>query len=730
MSRNLNGNWRRGAATPNRVARLVVPEPTYPAVFAVKPILAPNAFTTFPRLKITRPGVVLLAGGDNRENGPLTYPVEFQLHRLARPVPRRIRRLVMKSDGDGQAHFVLRDVAGERASDFPMLDRAPWDGSSPFFTQVDAGLRLNRAPDAGQPIRLQMVAHGLPGWKRGERRVPPPPPKPYHAGLTQAEQARGSFYDTREPLEIWLFLSQEDRDNVRQAHDSALFTVAPFIIGGEIDAAEVLFAVYLPDTGQEIGNFGTAYEMAASADAAGIHSVFFGADAHEDVFAQDAAMLGYSVNHTDSVDVVVLTNRRKQTRLNARHGLEAVAGTFAANNQTILFPEMCDELESRNTMDYGGNVLVSPPVARSTKAVDEGDAGPAVPAQPAAPYGKIVLGDSGDSDVGRPTGAFRDFLRAQRAQPVVPIDTAWLHVRHADEIVTFVRAPNPQNTNNGPSGFCMLVASPHLAVQLMLKAERIRFLTAARWKVDLRDYTINAQRFGTPLDANAHTWITKLAAIESRLLATLRLRRQGDLIRVPVLFTPGNADAAARMPNMVNLVSLGDTVIVPKPFGPRVPPLAAAGILKALPGQGITQGQIDGTNMLSLLNDYHWVNTTRPETWQNIYRPIQNEVCVLQPGDDLSGDQYTWPAGADQVPDEWEKWTFNPTRIDLFQAYMYVQLSALGLNVRFVDDWYWYHRNEGELHCGSKVRHAPPAIADGSRWWQNWEALLAYEDAI
>jgi protein-arginine deiminase len=41
--------------------------------------------------------------------------------------------------------------------------------------------------------------------------------------------------------------------------------------------------------------------------------------------------------------------------------------------------------------------------------------------------------------------------------------------------------------------------------------------------------------------------------------------------------------------------------------------------------------------------------------------------------------------------------------------------TGQGLNVRFADDWYTYHINLGEVHCGSNVDGPPPA---GDKWWE------------
>ena len=36
--------------------------------------------------------------------------------------------------------------------------------------------------------------------------------------------------------------------------------------------------------------------------------------------------------------------------------------------------------------------------------------------------------------------------------------------------------------------------------------------------------------------------------------------------------------------------------------------------------------------------------------------------------------------------------------------------------VRFIDDWYSYHQQKGEVHCGTNARRTP---FPGVRWWEH-----------
>ena len=52
---------------------------------------------------------------------------------------------------------------------------------------------------------------------------------------------------------------------------------------------------------------------------------------------------------------------------------------------------------------------------------------------------------------------------------------------------------------------------------------------------------------------------------------------------------------------------------------------------------------------------------------------------------------------------------------DVFESAVEAELS--GLTVHFIDDWDGYHRDYGEVHCGTNViRVGPP---EHQRWWDN-----------
>lgn len=113
--------------------------------------------------------------------------------------------------------------------------------------------------------------------------------------------------------------------------------------------------------------------------------------------------------------------------------------------------------QMRSSANYGGNLEASPPTAD-------------------APLGKLVIGNVTLQSASGVQWDFMDpdllrLLYKQAKQPIVQINTVWLHVGHVDEVMTFA----PDSANPGGGGFAVLEASPALGMQL-LRAARDRFL--------------------------------------------------------------------------------------------------------------------------------------------------------------------------------------------------------------------------------------------------------------
>lgn len=149
------------------------------------------------------------------------------------------------------------------------------------------------------------------------------------------------------------------------------------------------------------------------------------------------------------------------------------------------------------------------------------------PPTPGAPLGKLLVGDA--------PAAWTTFLAAQGKQPVVRVDTSKLAVGHVDELVAVI----PTRT-----GWVLGVADPGGALALVPKATRLDA------KV-VRDSRGLARR----LDTLAGRLATELGA---------------EVVRIPVLFGPGDGGLYAATGNTVNGVAVGNrTFVAADPHGPR-----------------------------------------------------------------------------------------------------------------------------------------------------------------
>jgi hypothetical protein len=749
---------------PLVIAPLVIPAPTDPARFSVEN--DSGGFYGTAANKLQRPGAVLLGSFPCRNDSVRTI---FRCLRLTRPdnPSAGVRKLAIRADPDTLAHLFLRAMSDQTDTDFTSLPyrldpgAAGYDRNGAFSNAYDRrfreylpgqGYELYRAPTSDRRLVFQVRARGLAGWPLDVRSLPPAPPTaPYNAGLPGDVRSRNRIEATRGELEMWVTLDNEGGDNTLKARDVVLFTQAPVLFSSEIDRPERLFTVLMPDAGTENlhskedrkqtedseeeeeeepliswGNFGTILDLCALAAVAQVPITLLpGRETHEDVWAQDAVLLGYCTHLQRVVQVAVATNRRKQTRMNLENGIEANLEHYLPDDQTGLFREILNELDNTNSMDYGGNVIVSPPVAGSTLALDEGAAGPAVADHPAAPYGKILLGDGGKGPATRPTRDFRLWLHAQKAQPVLPLDTSWLHVKHVDEILGLCQAPRACGfTECGAKGWVFLFADPDLCLLLHNFSRQAKAFVGYKYNVSPGQYTL--ENTATPLDAGAHPWKRTLLAIKDRLKAGLGAE-DTDFVPMPVLYSPGANDAKAVLPNLVNGISLGKVVILPRPYGPRVGPEAAQDILTGLPNLGITEEMVEAAKIGTLMEPMYWTRQGIDDEVFPMYftddEAVQKEK-ILASGDGVIGP---WPEEVKRVPKGWNLWRLKLDTVDIYEAYVQVRLSALGLTVGFVDDLAWYHSQDGELHCGSKVRRKPPAIQEGRHWWkgQTWAALLA-----
>ncbi|CAM2067207.1 Protein-arginine deiminase (PAD) [Sulfidibacter corallicola] len=114
--------------------------------------------------------------------------------------------------------------------------------------------------------------------------------------------------------------------------------------------------------------------------------------------------------------------------------------TVTPDDLNKLFQRIMDMHSSQN---YGGNIEATPPLD-------------------GFPFGKLVIGHHQKAQM---DGALLSFLKAQRRQPIVAVDTSWLDVGHVDEILAFGPARKGRDCT-------VMMASPMIALRILEQAIR------------------------------------------------------------------------------------------------------------------------------------------------------------------------------------------------------------------------------------------------------------------
>jgi protein-arginine deiminase len=188
------------------------------------------------------------------------------------------------------------------------------------------------------------------------------------------------------------------------------------------------------------------------------------------------------------------------------------------------------------------------------------------------PLGRIVHG----SDILPETHAF---YAAQAVQgPPVTLDTSWLFVGHIDEFLSYVPAKTPR-------GWKLLYASAPLAKSMLEKAQTdglgstLLFAGQERYDASGGVSLIPAQITIDALLASTDImqWSEEAQADIDMNVATLKSTlglADDEIIAIPTLFEQdcdgGFCGKLAYTPGTVNELVFGDTVVMPKPFGPIV----------------------------------------------------------------------------------------------------------------------------------------------------------------
>lgn len=184
---------------------------------------------------------------------------------------------------------------------------------------------------------------------------------------------------------------------------------------------------------------------------------------------------------------------------------------------------------------------------------------------------------------------------------------------------------------------------------------------------------------------------------------------------------------SAFTPNLVNLQVINGALLVPRPFGPRMSTPQAIDLVKhvlseydmAAQAKFITKKFVEAKG---LAESSLWVNATGDERSAGdlSLRQVAEEVSDGFP--DKSTDEVVEilrkanrkHLRKGSLRSGWRKLNIPEATVDLFELYFEAVAASLGLEVKWIDSWF-YHVRHGEIHCGTNVIRAPRKGTP--TWW-------------
>ncbi|WP_150275269.1 protein-arginine deiminase family protein [Paenibacillus tepidiphilus] len=433
-----------------------------------------------------------------------------------------------------------------------------------LYTQPEAAQRFGvfRINQIGQPecilgrkSKEELISKSVPLDPRGEQL------------FIEAYEFPGPYFEGLVTLELHL----RRTGGIPAAIDTAVFRVAPWIMmPNSLPVAEVYACVIPPSESGENSKFLEGLTDACNQLGVPLRLIPY-EDNKGDRWIQDEIEIGYCESPTHSMPVVFDSPRNRELDSFPEQSLFGPDfGHFQIGGSTP------------NSLDSFGNLEVSPPVVVKGRQY---------------PLGRIIFG-------GRAYGDYQDssrqmmphlrhFLHAQKVQSPIEIFTDWLAVGHVDEIINFVPAENAK-------GFKILAASPMRAKAVLDRLAQEGHSNAAMFEGlfhELDGQQVSAQITVGELLSDARFWsenrfFQKCMDINRIILKEHLDITDADVIEIPVLFHPRSvADnrTEAYFPDMVNHLVIGNTSLVPKPYGPVIDGVDEfeRSFRKALPGRDI-----------------------------------------------------------------------------------------------------------------------------------------------
>ena len=315
-----------------------------------------------------------------------------------------------------------------------------------------------------------------------------------------------------------LTLTQLDASDQSVASDQIRLLASPLIINHHLQSTEQVWVV---DAGTNQSML-TAYQNALG----GRFTSVSGASYESDVWIQDELEFALSTAPDGKrLDTIIDSIRDR--------GLDPFPETLVTDDRIVkTWGTSSPDNPTANTYDSFGNLEVSPPLSNIGGKN--------------YPFGRIYYGKKGSEG---PTTVLTDFLKSQKVQAPVELDTTWLCVGHVDEFMAFI--PDPSATK----GFKLLYADIDDGYAI---AEAMAASTSLpRYAASHSYSTVGAITQDSALRSlNEDLRDDHLLPILAQVKTAFGLD-DSDIIKVPSIFyTEEYCDgkAGALVPGMVNLV--------------------------------------------------------------------------------------------------------------------------------------------------------------------------------
>jgi len=322
--------------------------------------------------------------------------------------------------------------------------------------------------------------------------------------------------------------------------DSVKLKVAPFILLSNMNKGRTLYVREIPGRNEAfLRNLGELVPKAG----AELDIVPGGEPYHpSNMWLQDTMEIGYSEMPGHKMNVVLIANRNRSLD---RYAKDKLLGPDFGWIQVGKYREGFGGGKGRNRwLDWYGNLEVTPPL-------------------PGYPLGRIYYGYNPDG----PKEASLNpeiigMFEAQGVQtPAVRLDTGWLLIKHADEIISFLPSGDPEHP------YKLLVVDTEAMIALLEKWMSDGYGELTMLDLYPEKVTVSSLlRNKILMDFNKALQIERIEPNINLLKRELGLREE-DFIRVPSFF---NKYGVSFVPNMVNSTVLNRHIFIVAPNGPVI----------------------------------------------------------------------------------------------------------------------------------------------------------------